>query len=263
MEPELAHLAPLRLDAFGAPHAFTTRAGGVSEGPFASLNLGLSTGDDPQRVAENRERVLRAFGARARHVSAARQVHGARVASEGPGWFEEEADAMTSADPRVTLVIGAADCLPLLLHDPKRGAVGAAHCGWRGMSAGVVEAVVRAMAARHGSHPVDLRVALGPAIHGCCYQVGAEVVEAFAASGFPEGAARRDAEGRFRLDLPGAARWALARAGVPEANVAIADACTHCDRDRFFSHRRDGERTGRQWALVRAPAAGRGAASMA
>lgn len=242
----------MRAGGFAPPHAFTQRQGGTSEGAYASLNLGLSTGDAPDRVARNRELALSAFGTDASRVLAVRQVHGARVAAEGAGWFEAEADAMTSGDPRLTLVIGAADCLPVLVHDPASGAVGAAHCGWRGLRDGVIGAVVDAMRRRHGSDPSRLGVALGPCIGPCCYQVGAEVVGAFRRAGFPFAVAVPDRGERFRLDLPAAARWALTRAGVRPDAVVGATACTHCDPVRFYSHRRDGGRTGRHWAMVRA-----------
>lgn len=242
----------LRLDGFGAPHAFTLRPGGASEGPFAGLNLGLSTGDDPDRVARNRAAALEAFGADSARVQAVQQVHGARVAAPGPGWFEAEADAMTSATAGTTLVVGAADCLPLLAYDPDGPAVGAAHCGWRGVVAGVVGALIEAMRARHGARPHRLVLALLPAIGADCYQVGPEVVAAFAEAGFDAGVARPDSEGRHRLDLAAAVAEAARGAGVT-APPLRAERCTHCEPDWFYSHRRDGRRTGRHWAMVRVP----------
>lgn len=241
----------LRASLLDVPHGFSLRRGGASEGPYASLNLGLSSGDDPARVAGNRERVLRAFGSSRRQVCAFDQVHGDRVLDGRASWFEHEADAAVTDDPDLLLVVSVADCFPLLFHDPVRRAVGAAHCGWRGSRLGLAGRVVEAMTERYGSRPEDVLVAIGPGIQGACYQVGAEVVEAFAEAGFPAGIARPDAEGRHRLDLVAANRHVLARAGVPGANIESLGACTHCDADRFFSHRRDAGLTGRHWAVVR------------
>lgn len=242
----------LRVVGFEAPHGFTLRAGGVSAAPYDTLNLGLSTGDDPGRVARNRERALAACAARPGRVHAVRQVHGARVAPEGAGWFEAEADAVTSATPGDVLLLGAADCLPLLVLDPRTGAAGAAHCGWRGLASGVVDALVDALRERYGAAPAHLRSALLPAIAPACYQVGPEVAEAFREGGFPAALTPLDDEGRHRLDLTGAVRHALGRAGV-EAPPHEAGSCTHCEPRRFFSHRRDGRRTGRHWAWLRVP----------
>lgn len=235
------------------PHGFTLRAGGVSRGPYASLNLGLSSGDAAERVEANRERVLAALGVRRGQVCAFHQVHGTRVLDGAPSWFKERADAATSAAPGRLLVVSVADCLPLLFYDPDSHAVGAAHCGWRGTLGGLAHEVVARMAERYGSRPERLRVAIGPGIQGSCYQVGDEVVAAYREAGFPVELAVPDDEGRHRLDLVAANRWALARAGVPGDRVWSADVCTHCDVDRCFSHRRDGGVTGRHWAFIRVP----------
>ncbi len=238
---------------FGAPHAITTRAGGVSQGPFASLNLGLSSGDDATRVEANRRRALQAFGVPRTAVTAFHQVHGDRVLEAEPSWFAEEADAATSTTPGLALVVSVADCFPLLFFDPVRGAVGIAHCGWRGTPKGLAGSVVTALAQRHGCDPADVRVLIGPGIRGPCYQVGPEVAAAFAESGFPEAVAWPDDEGRFRLDLVAANRFALQAAGVQAALVHDTELCTHCHPSRFFSYRRDLGRTGRHWAMVRTP----------
>ena len=243
----------LRLPAFPAPHGFTTRAGGVSGGPYASLNLGASVGDDPAAVAENRRRALDAFDAGPDRTARVRQVHGTRVVDAAEAGDDVEADAMVATEPGWTLAISVADCVPVLLADPARGAVAAAHAGWRGLVAGVVEATVAAMAERSGSRPGDLWAAVGPHVTAPRYQVGREVVEAFAEHGFAAAHAKPDpaAEGRFLLSLGGAVREALARAGVAQDRVASGGWCTAEDPATFFSHRRDRGRTGRHWALVR------------
>lgn len=243
----------LRVPAFPAQHGFTTRAGGVSEGPYASLNLGASVGDDPAAVAENRRRALDAFCAEPARTAWVRQVHGTRVVDAAEAGDDVEADAMVATEPGWTLAISVADCVPVLLVDPARGAVAAAHAGWRGLVAGVVEATVAALAERSGSRPGELRAAVGPHVTAARYQVGPEVVEAFTEHGFAAGHARPDpaAEGRFLLSLGGVVRDALARAGVAEDRVASGVWCTAGDPRTFFSHRRDRGRTGRHWALVR------------
>ncbi len=235
------------------PHGFTLRDGGVSEGPFASLNLGLSSGDDPARVEANRRRVLADLGVTRDEVCAFHQVHGARVLDGDPTWFGERADAVVSAVPGRLLVVSVADCLPLLYFDPVSGAAAAAHCGWRGTVAGLAAAVVERLRERYGSRPQDLRVAIGPGIQGACYQVGEEVASAYRLAGFPPELAREDDEGRYRLDLPAANRWLLERSGVPPDAVWSAGVCTHCDEERFFSHRRDAGVSGRHWAFIRVP----------
>ncbi len=235
------------------PHGFSTRRGGVSEGVFESLNLGLSTGDDPSRVEANRRQVIEALGSSPAQVCALQQVHGARVVVARRGWYEEKADASVTDDPEVLLVIGMADCLPILLHDPVRHVVGAAHAGWRGSVAGVAEAVVRLMRETYGSDPAHLQVAFGPAIQGRCYQVGPEVRQAFAEAGFPDEVARSDTDGRYRLDIAGANRHALERFGVRPANIVSLNRCTHCEPEVFYSHRRDGPKRGSHWALIQLP----------
>lgn len=243
----------IRAPNLAAPHGFTTRSGGVSGGPYASLNLGLSSGDDEASVAENRRRVLRAFGTDETNVCAFSQVHGNRVLTGEPSWFVEEADAAVSSTPGLLLVVSTADCLPILLHDPPTGAVGAAHCGWRGTVQGAAAATLARMTELYGTNPADVRVAFGPAISAANYQVGPEVVAAFREAGFPEGIATPDGTGRFLLDVPGANRWQLLRCGVQPENLWESGLCTYGDPERFFSHRKGAGRTGRHWAVIRTP----------
>src|SRR5436190_19291938 len=180
-----ADLPLLRSPLIAPPflHGFSTRAGGVSAAPFDTLNLGARWGDLPANVAENRRRLRRAFGV-AGPLCVARQVHGAAVvrvrAGDDPAAIASvEADALVTGDAGVAVGIFVADCIPALIVDPRTGAVAAAHAGWRGTVAGVLPAAVRALAAEFDARPDDLRVALGPAIGACCFEVGAEVVRAF------------------------------------------------------------------------------------
>ena len=235
------------------PHGFTTRWGGVSESYYGSLNLGLSTGDDRAVVATNRERVLAHFGVTREAVCVLEQVHGARVVEAEPSWYGFQADAATTDDPDLLLVIGVADCQPILFVDPVQRAVAAAHAGWRGTVKGIAGNVVKAMAERYGSNAADMRVAFGPCIAGACYQVGPEVAGAFEEAGFPAEVLEPDSEGRYRLDIGAANRCVLKEAGVAEENITDLGLCTHCDRERFYSHRRDGRRRGSHWAAIKLP----------
>jgi len=241
-------MAFVRAPNLSVPHAFTTRAGGVSGGPFESLNLGLSSGDDPAPVAENRRRVLSAFGTDENSACAFSQVHGSRVLTGRPSWFEEEADAVVTDQPGLLLVVSTADCLPVLFHDPVTGAVGAAHCGWRGTLAGVAGATLTKLTALYGTDPTDVRVAFGPAITAPNYQVGPEVAAAFQDAGFR--AVTPDGSGSFLLDVASANRAQLLRGGVKPDNLWESGLCTYGDPARFYSHRRDRGQTGRHWAVI-------------
>jgi len=236
----------------GVTHAFTTRRGGVSDGPFATLNLGRGAGDDPACVAENRRRALAALGVDlAGHVEAT-QVHGTAVAvvtRADAGTAVEGADGLLTADAAVTLAVHAADCVPILLWDPRRGAVGAVHAGWRGTAAGIGGAAVAAMVRAFGTDPGDLRVALGPAIGPDHYEVGPEVVAAFQARPWARAVVRPGRGDRAFLDLWEANRRELIAAGVPPAQIWVSRRCTACHPAWWFSYRRDGT-TGRQAGLI-------------
>jgi polyphenol oxidase len=211
----------LAIDLPGGTALFTTRRAGVSEGPYASLNLGLWTDDEAGRVRENRERVRVNVGAE--RLAQGRQVHGTRVVVDGQG--VEEADGQVISDPGVAAIVLVADCLPVALAGPER--VGVVHAGWRGLAAGVLEAGVEATGATCA--------AIGPGIGPCCYEVGDDVRAVFATS-------------ERTLDLKAIARSRLQAAGVGE--VHDCGLCTSCDAERFFSHRRDRGVTGRQAGLA-------------
>ncbi|MEX2194725.1 MAG: polyphenol oxidase family protein [Thermoleophilaceae bacterium] len=218
----------------GARVAFSTRKGGVSEGPFASLNLGHLTDDDPAAVAENRRRLAAAAGTVPEEIAMSRQVHGADLAEweEPPSGGElRRVDGHLSAERGLPLLVLVADCLPVALAGG--GRVAMLHCGWRGLAAGILERALD----RFDEPPA---AAFGPAIGPCCYEVGPEVLAAFE----PLAGV---AEGRM-LDLKAVARRTLDANGV--ALVEDAAHCTSCRPDLFFSHRRDGGVTGRQGGLV-------------
>ena len=238
-------------------HGFTTRAGGVSEGDFAMLNLGGRWGDTPEAVAENRRRVQRAAGDRP--ITVGTQVHGAAVVCVRAG-DDPAAIAAQQADALCTNVAGApvgvyvADCIPVLMADVRTGAVAAVHAGWRGSVAGVVPAAIARMAAEYGTQPADLRVALGPSIGVCCFEVGEEVVEAVTAvvsDAVAKRVVRRElAKPHVDLKL---LNWLLLEgAGVAPEHIDAGPECTSCDRARFFSYRRDAGRTGQMMGFIAA-----------
>jgi YfiH family protein len=257
---ERRELPLLRSALIGAPfvHGFTTRAGGVSAPPFESLNLGGKWGDDPAAVSENRRRLERAVGGA---VFAARQVHGAtvvrvRAGDDRAALAARDADALCTDAPGLVVGVFVADCIPAVLVDPHTGAVAAVHAGWRGTVAGVLPAAVRALAAEFGARPGDLRVAIGPAIGPCCFEVGPEVVAAFealAADARGRGIvlpSPRGAPDKANVDLKAANRLLLERAGVDPEAIDAGPECTHCDRARFYSFRREGSATGQLMGVV-------------
>jgi YfiH family protein len=231
----------LEVELPGARVAFSTRRGGVSEGPYESLNLGILTDDDAGRVAENRGRLAAAAGLDPGRVAMGWQVHGADVqrwdAPPERGGFAEPGAPLANVDAHLTserdlgLLVLVADCLPLALVADE--AVAMVHCGWRGLAAGVVD---RALAELGGS----ATAVAGPAIGPCCYEVGSEVLREFEGL---DGVAR----GRM-LDLRAVVRRRLEAGGVER--IVDVDLCTSCHADLFFSHRRDGGITGRQGGLV-------------
>jgi hypothetical protein len=223
--------------------AFTTRLGGVSEGAFESLNLGILTEDDPDRVVENRRRLCEAVGADADTATMAWQVHGSAVTEARPkGILErtvfDQCDGLWSDRPGQAMALVTADCFPVAIARADGGKPGLCvlHVGWRGLLEGIVASGNGAL----GEGP--LTAAIGPGIGACCYEVGEEVAGPF-----------RDRFGDDvvvdgRLDLGGATEQALREAGV--ASVVRSSHCTACEPELFFSHRRDQGRTGRQGVIA-------------
>ncbi len=229
----------------------TTREGGASEGPYASMNLGAAVGDSPGSVVANRARFAAACAAAPVYL---RQVHGTRVVRVGAadaraGSTLHEADAIVTTEPGVACAVQAADCLPVLLAAPEGRAVGAAHAGWRGLAAGVVEATVAAVCDAAACRPAELQAWLGACIGPRRFEVGADVLDAFAAGPMPVAtpAFKPFRSGKWLADLPALAAARLAAAGV--LRIEGGSWCTVEDASRFFSFRRDGV-TGRMAAAV-------------
>ena len=223
-------MTEFRLDLDGARVLFSTRHGGVSQGPYESLNLGLLTGDERELVLENRRRLADSAGVA---LAAGHQVHGTEIKDwAGPGEGElDDVDGHTTTVPGLGLLVFVADCYPVALAGG--GRVAMLHCGWRGLAGGILERAV----ARFGDAPA---AAVGPGIGGCCYEVGDAVLAAFADV---EGAAT----GRM-LDLRRVTGARLRAAGV--TRIEHVDMCTSCNPGLFFSHRRDDGVTGRQGGLA-------------
>ncbi len=248
------------LDLPGLVHAVTTRAGGVSAPPYATLNLSFSRPDDPRAVHENRRRVYAALEIDPRRVVQAGQIHGADVlvAEErhaGRGALDRSlvlppADALITNQTNLFLLACFADCTPLLFCDPVQRAVGIAHAGWQGTVKQIGAATVRALTETFGSRPADLRVVIGPSAVPCCYNVWPHVVDQIrtAFSSAPDVLILRDGQ-RF-FDLWTANRATLIAAGVPSAHIEASDICTIHHHDRFFSHRASGGQTGRFAAVI-------------
>jgi purine-nucleoside/S-methyl-5'-thioadenosine phosphorylase / adenosine deaminase len=221
-------------------HGFFTREGGVSEGLYASLNCGLGSGDDPQRVRENRRRAMRRLGLAAEALVTAYQVHSARVAvveAPWPATARPQVDGMVTRTRGVALGILTADCAPVLLADPQTGVIGAAHAGWRGAKSGILEETVATMV-RLGARVGSISAAVGPCIRHYSYEVGPEFRAAFVADEPPSAELFRpsDRESHFRFDLAGYVAGKLAAVGI-EA-LAILPHDTFSDTGRFFSYRR-------------------------
>ncbi|HLJ61870.1 MAG TPA: peptidoglycan editing factor PgeF [bacterium] len=248
-------LMPARVveDTGRARAAFTTRAGGASEGAFASLNLSFTVGDDARAVSENRRRFAAAWGVAPADLVEAAQVHGNRIAAvdaRAAGTTVPASDGLVTDTPGIWLAVYAADCVPVLVVDPDRPAVGVLHAGWRGTAAGIAPALLQTMTERFRTRPDRVRAALGPAIGGCCYEVDGPVARAMAHASWWPTAARRSGAERWHLDLREALRRQFVAAGVPEASIEMRPECTRCRADLFFSYRRDGV-TGRLAGCIR------------
>ena len=239
-------------------HGFSTRIGGVSPAPWDSLNLGVGRGDDMDRVRENYRRFCAALGVDEHRAVLSKQVHEnnvRHVTAEdcGKGLFRDRdytsVDAMVTDTPGIPLVVFSADCNVILLHDPVRRAVGAAHAGWRGTAAGIAAETVRVMTEDYGCDPADLRAAIGPAIGPCCFETDGDVPEALrAALGVAVEPFMAWNGSKWHIDLKAVNALWLRREGV--TRIDICDHCTACRPDLYWSHRKTGLRRGEQAALI-------------
>jgi YfiH family protein len=252
------------LGALGVAHGFNLRTGGVSAAPYASFNLGRSVGDDPAAVATNIERFAHALCTEPERLFTTSQVHGAavRVVGAGDDAVEvraEEADALATAEPGLAVGIRVADCVPVVLIDAASGVVGAAHAGWRGVVQEIVPRALERVLELGGerARSSETRAAIFPHIRVCCFEVGEEVAEPLAVSAAKAGvsgdAVIDRSRGKPHVNLSAIVRAQLAAAGVPAAQIDDVAGCTRCEPERFFSFRREGQRSGRHIAAIVAP----------
>jgi YfiH family protein len=248
--------AALPLTTFGSfsdpriSHGVTTRAGGVSVGPYSSLNLGMSVGDDPKAVAENKSRLANALGFEAEQLVTTPQVHGNTVllvdSTTAQTALQVRADILIAKQPGFLIMQRYADCVPILLWHPDGGVVSVAHAGWRGTVLNVSGTAAAAVAGL-GGETTGIRAGIGPSIGPCCFEVGEEVVAAF--PDHPD-AASIGPGGRPHLDLWEINRRQLAAAGIPETQIELSGACTRCQPEIYFSHRALGYPAGRFGAAI-------------
>jgi hypothetical protein len=245
----------LEAEAFSAldfvTHAFCTRLGGISEGPFSSLNTGFLVGDREEDVRRNLALIGKAFAIPAERLVLMGQVHGDQIfIVDGDGHPPDsipECDGLITDRPGVALGIRAADCVPLLFVDSVRRVIGVAHAGWRGTALGIASKMVGLFEKRFSSRAEELLITIGPAIGVCCYQVDAPVYDVLSSRSGAEGFLHPCEEpGRWMLDLVSVNRIELQKQGVPADNISVAGFCTACRQDLFFSHRASLGCTGRQ-----------------
>lgn len=246
----------LAAEGISAPHAFTTRLGGVSRDHLFGLNLAMHKGDLDTNVEENYRMLTAALGVEAEKLVLTRQVHGdvIRVVTEldcrGVDHHAyPECDGLITNTWGVSLVVFTADCTPILLHDPVTGAVGAAHAGWRGTALDIAGKTVQAMVDTFGCRAADIRAAIGPNIGPCCFETDGDVPLALEESfGKAVGEWIRPSGNKFYVNLKAINALALRRAGV--ASVEISQECTMCRPDRYWSHRYTRGLRGSQGALI-------------
>jgi len=226
----------------GAWFGMTTRRGGRSVGPFATFNVSLGVGDDENAVTWNRSKLARALGYPGAAPSLLNQVHGAKLVTHREARAQADGFLVSAGEPWVA--VSAADCAPVAIvsADGRYGAL--LHSGWRGAQAGIAGQAVRRLA--QACAPGELHAVIGPCIHACCFPVGPDVAREFDAT-----LRRPHPSGQESVDLPGAIRRSLLASGVPDERIHAASECTSCDRESFFSHRRDRGVTGRHWAFLR------------
>lgn len=243
----IAFLVCEPLEQAGFINAFSTRVGGVSKLPSDALNLAYFKGDDERHVAENRRRYLSAIGAETAKVVTARQSHStdrcAIETAEQANGPQPDCDAMTTKLASVLLGIQTADCLPVLIADPKSGAMAAIHAGWRGTAGRITERAVADLMLMHGANPRDCIAAIGPAACVDCYEVGEEVISRYKKE---FGYWRKlftnlNAGGKAHLDVRAANVQQLEFCGFSEDQIYVANHCTMHQNDLFFSYRREGK----------------------
>ena len=248
------------LNAGGVAHGFSTRLGGVSEGIFASLNLGTARGDNPERVRENYRRFCRAVGTDVNRLVTTSQVHGdvIRTATSKdiksdlflPNGYE--CDGLITNEPGLALTIYSADCIPVLLYDPVKRVIAAVHAGWRGTAQDIAGKAIRKMQQEYGCLPENILSAIGPGISQCCFETHSDVPDAMteALGDFVKPHILCLENGKFKVDLKGINAALLTRAGVSPDHIEISADCTACLNEKYWSHRVTQGQRGSQAAMI-------------
>ncbi len=251
------------LEATGmVKHAFSTRMGGVSEGPFATMNFSFTRGDDPEAVKENYRRMAKALDVEMERMVVTWQTHTTNVRKVSETDFGKgvicdrdyrDVDGLITNIPGVTLVTFFADCVPLYLVDTKNRAIGLSHSGWRGTVNRMGQETLLRMKEAFGTDPADVTACIGPSICQDCYEVGPEVIEQFC-SAFSECHHEKlfymKPNGKYQLNLWEANRIVLNEAGIPQEQISVTDICTYCNPDLLYSHRRCAEKRGNLCAFL-------------
>lgn len=246
--------------------AVSTRKGGVSQAPYASLNMSFASGDDPAAVLENRKQFLTALQIDPMQLISCNQIHGTNIVAVGKELCGrgsdntkeaiEACDGLMTNEAEVPISMNFGDCTPLLFFDPVHRVIAISHGGWRGTAQNIVGATLQKMHSAYGTNAVDVRAAIGPAIGKCCFEVGQDVIDAFLSIFSAEdlkALATDDGNGKYHFDLPGANEKLLLKAGVLPENIENANLCTCCHDDLFYSYRRStkaGEKSGRHMAVM-------------
>ena len=247
-------------DRLPVPHAFTTRAGGVSTGPYASLNFRSNAGDPQENVTENMARLAACFGVGRDDCVVTKQVHGnvVRIVSREDRHIcgsvtPYEADGLVTNVPGLPLCCFTADCVPVLLADSVHGVVAAVHCGWRSSVADILGIAVEKMCCL-GAEPADIFGAIGPALGSCCFETHRDVPDAIDGwLGAGHGCYREIGGGKYLVDLKRANFLRLRSLGVPEENLDISPECTFCSHEKYWSHRFTAGIRGVQCAAIQLP----------
>ena len=259
-EDGLLYLTASSLSVPSLAHGFSTRLGGVSTGPYAQLNLGITRPDERAAVRENYHRFCAAIGADVTSLVMTHQVHEdtirqatrADVLDDLLDPLDYQADGLLTNQPGLCLTIYYADCIPVLLYDPVHRAIAAVHSGWRGTSLGIAPQAVAKMTALYGSDPGDILAAIGPGIGPCCFETHDDV---------PSAMVQRLGEdilshcvplahGKFSVDLKGIIHWQLTQAGLADGHVDTLSLCTACHPELYWSHRKMGDQRGNHAAML-------------
>ncbi len=223
----------------------STRAGGESNPPFDSLNIGLNVGDRVTHVRRNRRLLLEATGTPPRRLARAEQVHGARISVVERAGLYRGVDGLITARKDLALAVSTADCFPVIIYAASERVLAALHVGHGGATAGIIEKGIDLMRRLYTIDAANCVALIGPGICWRCYEVGKGLASRFA------GRYQKNVKGRLHLDLQGFCSEELKRNGIPAGRIYESDYCTSCDPDLFYSHRRDGKTTGRHWTLAR------------